>query len=103
MNGQTGLLIKLSFLFINNIHFTSFRPGVNGQSRYARVRQKVSGKLCVCVLFFHFFVVIILCFEVIQKFVDRWTTALKMRVIVCKNDVTAQIEILYWFEIVHSV
>ena len=45
--------------------------------------------MCVCVCVF--FVVVILRFEVIRKLVDWWISALKMRVIVCKNDVTAEI------------
>jgi len=48
-------------------------------------------------------VLIILHSEVIWKFVDRWTSALKMRVIVYKNEVAAEIEILHWFEKIHSV
>lgn len=53
--------------------------------------------------FFNFVVVVILRSEVIRKLGDRWTSALKMRVIVCKNDVTAEVEILYWFEKIRSV
>lgn len=56
----------------------------------------------MCV-FFYFSVLIILHSEVIWKFVDRWTSALKMRVIVYKNEVAAEIEILHWFEKIHSV
>jgi hypothetical protein len=51
---------------------TSSHLAVNGQSRYARVSQKVSGKVCVCV----FFVVVILLwwlYYIVSSYGNLWT------------------------------